>query len=272
MAELNDAFRSGQKKEDRIHKIEQLATRINAAQWTSRDVMQALEKSSRFCERPELALHFFHGSSCDHDAFVYNDETLDNPEVLRRLERSMEEPVGQIEACELRDSLGEDTQSGRLAACASCNEYMVPAWGDTFETRTLSMTISKDTLYTPEELQELLTLPSAVRKHRMFVVDGGFYYHLNPELVYGDEVTLCTQCATSPRGSDQSKFSIANGYDPGLRRHLCSTPRRSTRRCISALRVFKSAKLNVLDKERKGHVILFPCNAPPKVAAHRGKR
>ena len=267
VSEVNDAFRSGQKKEDRINKIEQLAARIDTAQWTSRDVLEALEKSSRFCERPELALHFFHGCSCNHDAFVYNDETLDNQEVLQRVERSMEEPVGQAEACELRQSLGEDTKGGRLAACASCNEYLVPAWGDTFETRTLSMTICKDTLYTPEELEELLSLPQAVRKHRMFVVDGGYYYHLNPELVHGDKVTLCTPCATTPRGSDQSKFSIANGYDPGLRRNLCPKPRRSTRRCIAALRVFKSAKLNVLDKERKGHVILFPCNAPPKVAA-----
>ena len=61
VSEVNDAFRSGQKKEDRINKIEQLAARIDTAQWTSRDVLEALEKSSRFCERPELALHFFHG-------------------------------------------------------------------------------------------------------------------------------------------------------------------------------------------------------------------
>ena len=267
LGRVNETFRPGQDKTALDAQIDGLAIEVSLLRWTSTALTKALEVSSRFCERPELALHYYHSCSCDHNTFVYNDETLEEPSVLRRVEEGVETPVGKKEACGLRKSLGTDTVSKSLAACASCNEYQVPEWGDTFETRTLSCTLSKETLYTGSELKELFKLPVEVRKHRMFVVDvNGYYHHLNPELVHGDEVILCTQCATNPRGAGQSKFSIANGYDPGLRKHLPARPRRTTRRAIAALRVFKSAKLNVMDKERKGHVILFPSNAPPKVA------
>ena len=267
LVRLNESFRPGQDKVARDLQIDALAVEVSRLRWTSSELTKALDVSSRFCERPELALHYYHSCSCDHDTFVYNDETLEEPSVLRRVEEGVEPPVGQAEACGLRNSLGTETMPKALAACASCNEYLVPEWGDTYETRTLSCTLSKETLYTRAELEALFLLPEEVRKHRMFVVDvNGYYHHLNPELVHGDDVILCTQCAANPRGSVQRKFSIANGYDPGLRKHLNARPRRTTRRAIAALRVFKSAKLNVMDKERKGHVILFPSNAPPKVA------
>ena len=269
VANVESAFNHDQEAGKRRRGIKDLAAKIETAQWTSDRLVESLEQGCRFCEAPELSLHYYHAGSCDHDAFVYNDETLEDVDVLRRVQEAMEEPVGQAEACELRKSLSPvHNKKGRLAACASCNEYLVPEWGDTFETRSLSTNVNKDTLYTPAETKALNGLSEEAKGHRMYVTDEcGNYYHLNPELVHGDVVTLCTRCATSPRGSSQSVFSIANGYDPGLRKHLSASPRRSTRRCIAALRVFKSAKLNVLDRERRGHVILFPSNAPPKVAA-----
>ena len=269
VANVESAFNRDQETGNRRREIKALAAKIETAQWTSDSLVESLEQGCRFCEAPELSLHYYHAGSCDHDAFVYNDETLEDEGVLRRVQEAMEEPVGKAEACELRKSLSPvHNKKGRIAACASCNEYLVPEWGDTFETRSLSRNVNKDTLYTPAETKALNGLSEEAKGHRMYVTDEcGNYYHLNPELVHGDVVTLCTRCATTPRGSSQSIFSIANGYDPGLRKHLSASPRRSTRQCIAALRVFKSAKLNVMDRERRGHVILFPSNAPPRVAA-----
>ena len=251
---------------DKQQAVKHLGDEVSSLPWTSDDLLEELCTSSRFSENPNLALHYYHGLSCDHSAWLYNDESLDTPAVVTRIENALEEPIGKPEAIAHHTAMKRTSDD--IRACASCNEMLVAKWGDAI----ISEDISKVPMaihYTPEETEALLLCGDVVRKHRMVVEHGNpkTFYHLNPELVHGDRVFLCKSCQINPRGPATSVFSIANGYDPGLYRHLNRDLKPTTKRCIASLRGFKAATLSVRDRLKRGHVIIFPTDAPPQVAA-----
>ena len=63
--------------------------------WTSEELLDKLCKNCLFSQDPELALHYYHGCSMDHDAWLYNNETLSNPITLKRVHDALEDPVGE---------------------------------------------------------------------------------------------------------------------------------------------------------------------------------
>ena len=113
------------------------ATLIAGLTWTSEELLNKLCDGCLFCQDPRMALHYYHGLSMDHEAWLYNNESLDDPVVLNRVLAALEEPVGKEEAVELHEALRVDGD-GAISACASCNEFQVAAWGDTIEKRDIS--------------------------------------------------------------------------------------------------------------------------------------
>ena len=64
--------------------LDAAADAVGKLKWTADGVLEGLSVASRFCERPELALHYYHGLSCDHNAWLYNDEDPNNAGVANR--------------------------------------------------------------------------------------------------------------------------------------------------------------------------------------------
>ena len=244
--------------------VKNVGITVSALPWTSDALLEELCHSCRFAEDPNLALHYYHGLSCDHSAWLYNDESLDTPSVVARIKNALEEPIGKPEA--VAHHAATKVAGDDIRACASCNEMLVARWGDDICSRDISK-VHGGIHYTKDETTALLASGDVVRKHRMVVERGNTFYHLNPELVEGDRVFLCKTCADDPRGPATRIFSIANGYDPGLYGHLNKDLKPTTKRCIALLRGFKSATLSVRDRLKRGHVIIFPTDAPPQVAA-----
>ena len=262
-AGVRQAFNHDQSAAERASNVNDVGREISHLKWTSDELLEELCEASKFTENAELALHYFHGVSCDHDAWLYNDESLNDDEVVNRIESALEEPIGKKDAVELHQDM--KTEDVRICACASCNERLVSHWGDKIHCRHITK-VHSGFNYTREETTAFIGSSDLQRKHKMVVEHQGTYLHLNPELVHDDLVHLCDKCEKGPRGPLTSVFSIANGYDPGLYRGLPRDIKDTTKTVIAAVRGFKSAQLSIRDKLKKGHVILYPSDAPPKVA------
>ena len=257
------AFNGSVDEVDKAFQIAKVGREVGRLKWTSDDLLEELCKSSRFTENPELALHYYHGLSCDHNAWLYNNETLEDDGVVDRIHAALEAPIGKDEAVELHEKM--QTKDCRICACASCNERLVPHWGDKIFCHDIAKVHSQFN-YTEAETRALDESDALVKEHKMVLEHEGTYMHLNPELVHGGKVYLCEKCERTPRGPATSVFSIANGYDPGIYRTLTRDLKDTTKSVIAAVRGFKSAQLSVRDKLKKGHVILYPSDAPPQVA------
>jgi hypothetical protein len=262
VARVRAAF--GARGSAKLEAVKSAGIAISELPWTSDALLEELCHSCRFADDPNLALHYYHGLSCDHSAWLYNDESLDTQSVVDRIKSALEEPIGKPDA--IAHHIATKYTGDDIRACASCNEMLVARWGDDICSRDISK-VHSGIHYTVDETVALLACEDVVRRHRMVVERGNTFYHLNPELVDGDRVFLCKTCAEDPRGPATRVFSIANGYDPGLYGHLNKDLKPTTKRCIALLRGFKSATLSVRDRLKRGHVIIFPTDAPPQVAA-----
>ena len=260
---MRHAFKRDQSAQDKTENVIEVGREISGLKWTSDDLLEELCEASKFTEHPDIALHYYHGISCDHSAWLYNDESLENEAVVDRIANALEEPVGQKEAEDLHEAM--KTGDVQIRACASCNERLVPHWGDKIYCHHITK-IHSGFNYTREETKALLGSRASQRHHKMVVMHEGTYLHLNPDLIHDESVYLCVKCESGPRGPPTSVFSIANGYDPGLYRGLNRDLKDTTKTVIAAVRGFKNAQLSIRDKLKKGHVILYPTDAPPKVA------
>jgi hypothetical protein len=234
--------------------------------WTSEELLDKLCKNCLFSQDPELALHYYHGCSMDHDAWLYNNETLSNPATLKRVHDALENPVGQAEAVELHKAVSKN-QKNSVFACASCNEIQIPEWGHVCKQHTITEVLHSSLHLTRSQQDAIDGMTELQIEHTMaYKSKANDWYHLNPDLVNAEleEFTLCHQCSRAP--SKKGHFSITNGFDPGRRGKLNPKPLPSTARCIGQVRIFKSAQFTIREKERKGHVILFPTDAPSRVA------
>jgi hypothetical protein len=85
--------------------------------------------SQNFAKDPRLTLPYFRLCYTDPDAFIFNDECLNGPEcsaTCQRILRAIGRSVGQAESARCQMSAAaRDPGSGRLAACASCNEVLL---------------------------------------------------------------------------------------------------------------------------------------------------
>jgi len=262
-ARVRQAFNRDQSAAEKVANVTDVGREISNLKWTSDELLEELCEASKFTENADLALHYFHGVSCDHDAWLYNDESLNDEEVVTRIESALEEPIGKKDAVELHHDM--KTEDVRICACASCNERLVSHWGDKIHCHHMTK-VHSGFNYTREETNALLGSSDLQRKHKMVVQHKGTFLHLNPELIHNELVHLCDKCERDPRGPLTSVFSIANGYDPGLYRGLTRDIKDTTKTVIAAVRGFKNAQLSIRDKLKKGHVILYPSDAPPKVA------
>ena len=75
IARVRQAFNRDQSAEERVTNVTEVGREISNLKWTSDELLEELCEASKFTENAELALHYFHGVSCDHDAWLYNDES-----------------------------------------------------------------------------------------------------------------------------------------------------------------------------------------------------
>ena len=247
--------------------LQRIRMLVSGLKWTSEGLLEKLCKGSLYCQDPVLALHYWHGLSMDHSAWLYNNESLDNAETKQRILGAVESPVGQKEAVELHDAVRQSSDR-RVMACASCNELQVPEWGDQglVKRKFAPILFPTSLTCTRARSKELDAMSALQLRHVMALKRDNTWYNLNPDLVESgsDTVNLCKACAFD--SAQKGLFSITNGFDPGRRGSLNPRPASSTTKCIAQVRGFKPAQCTMREKDRKGHVILFPTDAPTEIA------
>ncbi len=69
-------------------------------------------------------------------------------------------------------------------------------------------------LLTESQIKCLTTLPHDIAKNHIQVVKhNGFFYHLNPGLVFDvNQIVLCRICAENPMTKDQESIAAGNDY------------------------------------------------------------
>jgi hypothetical protein len=119
-------------------------------------------------------------------------------------------------------------------------------------------------LLTDEQLEKLKTIPDDIVRDFVSVYEWNKkHYHLNPDLIVGDDgtVVLCGLCAADPM---KHKYSLANGHDYGRRRKFPALKGTS----LSVSLPVRPFNIDILLRENHatGHSICFPSNGPVAAA------
>jgi hypothetical protein len=142
----------------------------------------------------------------------YNQMLMDQPyESHFKLDQ---DPIGQEEAMLCQETFNNLDQSyARIAACASCCECLLSA---DVQQGIVEMKIDdfpSELLLTESQIEHLTTLPQYIVQNHIQVVDhNGILYHLNPDLVFDDQIVLCRVCAENPMTKDQESIAAGNDY------------------------------------------------------------
>ncbi|KDO17516.1 hypothetical protein SPRG_22383, partial [Saprolegnia parasitica CBS 223.65] len=226
--------------------------------------------SQNFTKYPNLAIAAFHLCSGNPDAHICNDETLNGPggrAVCDRVLRAVGEAVGQADAARCQESARQrDAGSGRIAACASCNEALYECEGHIVDAGPIERLPAQFRL---SELQVALlpTNANLVADVVSVLRVGGVHYHLNPNLVPDTgNVVLCSACAKDPNAGSYNvaPFSIAKGHDYGRRETLPKITD-ATLRAITAARAHH-INLLVRPHHATAHCICFFADGAIQVA------
>jgi len=134
--------------------------------------------------------------------------------VCKWLMHAIGTPIGKAEAVRCQKSAtSHDPATGRIAACASCNEILFEC--DRYIVERQIEALCSSTLLTWLTKQQVLELHSmdqdVVQDVVSVVKHKDTYYHLNPDLIPDPNViVLCSLCASNALEHD---YSIASGHD-----------------------------------------------------------
>jgi hypothetical protein len=107
-----------------------------------------------------------------------------------------------------------DQSHARIAACASCCEYLLSVDRKQGIVEMKIADLSSEFLLTESQIERLAALPQyIVQNHIQLVNHNGTYYHLDPDLVFDvNQIVLCHVCAENPMTKDQESIAAGNDY------------------------------------------------------------